>query len=51
MIEAMDRKPRVILSTITRVSEEAVQRQLRKLPVKTIFIDEVQVILVLVSLA
>ena len=51
VIEAMDRKPRVILSTITRVSEEAVQRQLRKLPVKTIFIDEVQVILVLVSLA
>ena len=49
VIEEMDHKPRVILSTITKVSEEAVQRQLRKLPIKTICIDEVQVILYRVS--
>ena len=44
VIEEMNPKPRVILSTISRVSEEAVQRQLRRLPVKTICLDEVQVI-------
>ena len=43
VIEGMDPKPRVILSTITRVSEEAVQKQLRRLPVKTICLDESQV--------
>ena len=44
VIEEMNPKPRVILSTISRVSEEGVQRQLRRLPVKTICLDEVQVI-------
>ena len=43
VIEEMDPKPRVILSTISRISEEAVQRQLRRLPVSCICLDEVQV--------
>jgi hypothetical protein len=40
----MDPKPRVLLTTITRVAEMEVQRGLRKLPVGTICIDEVQVL-------
>ena len=43
VIDGMDPKPRVILSTISRVSEEAVQKHLRRLPIRTICLDEVQV--------
>ena len=42
--QAMDPKPRVILSTITRVSNENVQRQLRRFPIRTISLDEAQVV-------
>ena len=43
VIGGMDPKPQVILTTISRVSEEAVQKQLRRLPIRTICLDEVQV--------
>ena len=43
VIGGMDPKPRVILSTISRVADEAVQKQLRRLPIRTICLDEVQV--------
>ena len=35
VIGDMDPKPRVILSTISRVSQEAVQKELRRLPIST----------------
>ena len=41
----MDPKPRVILCTISTVSTVKVQEQIRRLPVKTICLDEVQVIM------
>ena len=40
---AMRKKPVVITSTITRVSEEGVQKSLRRLPVSVICVDEAQV--------
>ena len=43
VIGDMEPKPRVILSTISRISQEDVQKQLRRLPVRTICLDEVQV--------
>ena len=43
MIEDMDPKPRVLLSTISRMGEESVQAAIRRLPVRHICIDEVQV--------
>ena len=42
-IMAMEPPPRVILSTVSRVSQEVVQKQLRRLPICTICLDEVQV--------
>ena len=42
-ITAMETPPRVILSTVSRVSQEVVQRQIRRLPIRTICLDEVQV--------
>ena len=42
-ITAMETPPRVILSTVSRVSQEAVQKQIRRLPIRTICLDEVQV--------
>ena len=43
VVEGMEPKPRVILSTISRVAEESVQKQLRRLPISRICLDEVQV--------
>ena len=43
VISGMEPKPQVIMSTISRVSQEAVQKQLRRLPVRTVCLDEVQV--------
>ena len=43
LVESMDPKPRVLLCTISTVSSEKVQEQIRRLPVKTICLDEVQV--------
>ena len=43
VIGDMDPKPRVVLTTISRVSDVSVQKQLRRIPIKTICIDEVQV--------
>ena len=43
LVKDMVPQPRVILSTITRVAEEAVQQQLRRLPIRKICLDEVQV--------
>ena len=43
LVEGMDPKPRVILCTISTVSSVTVQAQIRRLPVKTICLDEVQV--------
>ena len=42
-ITAMETPPRVILATVSRVSQEAVQKQIRRLPIRTICLDEVQV--------
>ena len=40
---ARDSKPRAVLATISTVADEAVQKQLRRLPIRTICLDEVQV--------
>ena len=45
VVEAMEPKPRVILCTISTVSTVPVQAQIRRLPVKTICLDEVQVLM------
>ena len=42
-IEQMDPKPRVLLSTISRVADKAVQTAIRRLPVVRLCVDEVQV--------
>ena len=42
-IELMEPKPRVLLSTISRVADKAVQAAIRRLPVVRICLDEVQV--------
>ena len=42
-VEQMDPKPRVILSTISRVANKDMQSAIRRLPVVRICIDEVQV--------
>ena len=42
-IEGMARKPIVITTTITRVSQEGVQKILRRLPISVICVDEAQV--------
>ena len=36
-------EPRVVLATISTVADELVQKQLRRLPIRTICLDEVQV--------
>ena len=43
LVKDMVPQPRVILSTVSRVTEEAVQQQLRRLPIRKICLDEVQV--------
>ena len=42
-IEEMDPKPRVLLSTISRVADKSVQTAIRRLPVVRICLDEAQV--------
>ena len=40
---ANEKRPLVVTTTITRVSEEEVQAALRQLPIATICVDEAQV--------
>ena len=37
-------QPRVLLATISTIADESVQRQIRRLPIRTICLDEVQVV-------
>ena len=43
LVEDMEQKPRVILCTISTVADAAIQKQIRRLPIRTICLDEVQV--------
>ena len=43
LVKDMEPKPRVILCTISTIADEAVQRQIGRLPIKTVCLDEVQV--------
>ena len=44
VVAGMEIKPRVVLATISKINDEAVQRQIRRLPICTICLDEVQVL-------
>ena len=44
LVENMEQKPRVILCTISTVADAGVQKHIRRLPVRTICLDEVQVL-------
>ena len=37
-------QPRVLLATISTIADESVQRQIRRIPIRTICLDEVQVV-------
>ena len=43
VVEAMEPRPKVLLATISVLASEAVQRAIRKLPIRRICIDEAQV--------
>ena len=43
LVKDMEPKPRVILCTISTIADEAVQKQIGRLPIKTVCLDEVQV--------
>ena len=45
LVENMEPKPRVILCTISTISDPAIQKHIRRLPIRTICLDEVQVFL------
>ena len=50
LVESMEPKPRVILSTISKISEPTIQKQIRRMPIKTICLDEVQVLQEMVTI-
>lgn len=45
LVENMEPKPRVILCTISTISDPVIQKHIRRLPIRTICLDEVQVFL------
>ena len=43
LVETMEPKPRVILCTISSISDPDIQKQIRRIPIRTICLDEAQV--------